>query len=392
MTLKGKLALRNISPLPLTGLVAALALSLVFLTACGAAQTAAPHPVDAAAAPPAAPVAGLTKQAEAQYMAAMGPALADRVRSQPWFGGMGEPQLKLVSAIRKSELAAKRKGEATSVEKMLEFASEQGWYADGLDERETAALTGLFEAYAESNDNPNAPPIGPMLGATIRDGTFDVLQLSETGNMVVLVSATDARLGRKALAVASEALPKVEKIVGAYPYHFLYIEVTRDLPKDILGVSYDQFIGLDEKHVDVPTVTHELTHSTVYGIYPTWFEEGFAHFLEFYLTNTLDVGTREYSVWLARSGYDAKLDLRRRGSTFDDVDRARGFLFMKAIYDIRGIDGISESVRSMRKKTLTDQELIRGLAQSGPPEDQKRVGQLVCDRVVGTTHNYCVGP
>jgi hypothetical protein len=210
--------------------------------------------------------------------------------------------------------------------------------------------------------------------------------------MVLLVSAKESTVGAKALSMSVESLPKIEAIVGAFPYRFLHVQVIELLPYHA-GVSYNEFIGLSPNWVDPGTVAHEITHSTLYGIFPLWFEEGLAHFIEYYLTGTLDAGVREHTADLRSIGRDARLDLRKR-QTYTDRDalaeRWQGFLFLKGVFDIEGIEGLSKTIRALRTRTFTDQELVNRLVQEAPLEQQAKLSQLICERVIGTTRNFCV--
>ena len=335
----------------------------------------------------------LLDTAEARYIPAMSPELGQIVVQQPWYKEMTQARLDLVAAIQQCEKASQIRGEKASVAGLLTFAAEQLWYTDGLDDREATALTGVFKAYAESLGDDHAPPIGPILASTLAHGLFDVLQLPETGQVVVLVSADDAALGRRALELAREDMPKVEWMVGAFPYHFVHIQVTDDLPEIYAGVSYDEFIALSSDYVDAATVTHELTHSTLYGNFPIWFEEGLAHFAEFQLTSTLEEGTRYFGEGLASIGGDPRLRIGyTRSKTVHGIlsERAQGFLFIKGLSDIWGIDGLRSAVRTLRTQTFGDQDLLTAIARQGPPEQRLQLEAFICHNVVGSTHNYCV--
>jgi len=333
----------------------------------------------------------LTDMAEGQYLAGMNDALAALVRAQPWFQGLTRAHVDLIGAIRKCEKASEARGEVQSVQAMLAFAAEQPWYQDGVDEAEAEGLKGAFEAYAESLSDRNAPPIGPVLRTTIASGLFTVVDLPESREMVLLAAAEDPAQGQQALAMAAEYLPQIELLVGAYPYTFLYIMIT-DLPEVYAGLSYDEFITISPEYVDRQTIAHELTHSTLYGIFPIWFEEGFAHFMEYYLTGTLDEGAATHTAGLQVLRRGAQLDLRPKPG-YDDVDylaeRAQGFLFIKGIFDTNGIDAVVGPVRSLRTRTVNAQELVWTFAQFGTAEQQQRLAGFVCQDVLGATRDYC---
>ena len=363
---------------------------ILLLAACAGGQTTPPDPTLPAATPTSVAEA-LHSEAESSYLPYMTPALQSVVREQPWYQQLTPLGLDLVAAIQRCERAAHRNGQPIAVAEILKFASEQAWYTDGLDDRETKALTAAFRAYLESLNDDNAPAIGPVLAPTLRHGLFEVVALDETGEMVLLLTATDAATGAATLASAVDALPRVEAIVGAFPYEFLHIQIT-PLPAAYAGLSYNEFIALSPDWLDQATIVHEITHSTLYGIFPLWFEEGLAHFIEYYLAGTLEDGVSESMGQLHRLGRDARLDLRPTAvySSQDQLaERAQGFLLIKSIFDIQGIEGLSSTIRALRTQTFGDQDLLRTIVGVAPPAQQERLNQLLCDRVLGTTRDYC---
>ena len=375
----------------LAGLRRAAWLAPVLLgLACSAGATGVP--LDAAStAVPTSVARGLHAAAEAKLLPVMSGPLAAAVRAQPWYESLTPAGLELVAAIQRSERAAQPRGETASVGEILAFAAEQAWYGDGLGEREATSLTAVFDAYTESLSDRRAPQIGPILSPTLRFALFEAVDLAETGPIVVLVSAESEAAGKSALALTTDALPRVEVLVGAYPYRFLFIEVTDDLPEIYAGVSYDQFIALDAEYVDEGTTIHELTRSTMYSIFPTWFEEGLAHFFGYYLTDSLPEAAAFYEAELRALDATA-LDISHyRGSSPLDrlLERGQGFLFLNGLHEIQGIDRLSEMVRSLRTQNLRDQALLRTIVEHGDAEEQAKLARFVCESVVGTSRDYC---
>ncbi len=141
-------------------------------------------------------------------------------------------------------------------------------------------------------------------------------------------------------------------------------------------------------------VVHEMTHSTVYGCFPIWFEEGVAYFLGYYLTNSVEKGATIRHCRAARDpaptaksisrtyGYYTGWELHRRAG--------RGYLFLKGLYDIEGIDGLGQIIRTLRTKTYNDQELLATIMQLTPDNLQTQMRKYYCDKVVGLARNYCV--
>ncbi len=334
----------------------------------------------------------LTDTAEARYLSVMGLDLAELVRAQPWFDELSQAHLELIDAVQKTERAAKARGEADSVLSMLKFASEQAWYSDGLDEDEARGLRGTFEAYTQSLADRFSPTIGPVLATTLEFGLFRAVELPEGGEIILVVSADDPEVGWAVIDMAVEYLPQIEELVGAYPYSFLHLMVS-ELEDLYAGLSYDEFIVINPDYVDAQTVVHELTHSTMYGKFPIWFEEGFAHFVEYYLTDTIDEGATRHGDALAYLGYDSALYVGvYRDQSFEGyiAERAQGFFFMKAVYDLNGIDGVIGAVRELRTHSLNDQELLRSFVRYGDAEQRQRMEDYFCEAVVGTSRDYCV--
>ena len=370
--------------------------ALALLSACGSSGEAPPPTVPPDA--PLAPTANATETArtlidtaEGQYLAHMSLELNELVREQAWFETLTEDHVDLVAAILRTERAAKAKGEGDSVQSMLSFASEQGWYSDGLDQDEARGLRGAFEAYETSLTRKYAPTIGPVLSTTLEFGLFRATELPEGGEMIVVVSADDPEVGKTVLDKSIEWLPRIEELVGAYPYSFLHLMVT-DLGELYAGLSYDEFIAISPDYVDDETIVHELTHSTMYGSFPTWFEEGFAYFMEGYLTDSSDDILALFAEQLSLMGYDRMLYVGFYRDTSDAgwlAEQMQGFLFMTGVHELNGIDALIGTVRDIRTKSLSDQELLRTFVSHGTSEQQQRMEAYFCENVVGTSRNYC---
>ena len=336
------------------------------------------------------PTLQLIDTAEGKYLVNMSDELNELVRSQTWFEDLTQDYVDLIGAVFPTERAASAKGEADSVFDMLTFASEQGWYSDGLDPAEARGLRGAFQAYEKSLTNKYGPTIGPILASTLEFGLFEAVEL-EAGELVVVVSAEDPEVGRTVIEKSVAWLPQIEELVGAYPYSFLHLMVT-DLDEFFAGLSYDEFIAIGPDYVDDETIVHELTHSTMYGSFPTWFEEGFAHFVEFYMTETLPEGVASNQEDLAYLGFDDALYVGfYRDTSLEGYlpERMQGFLFMNSVYEKNGIDGLIGTVREIRTKSLSDQELLRVFVASGTKEEQRRIEEHFCEKVIGTSRNYC---
>jgi hypothetical protein len=370
-------------------------LATLLLASCGGgSEPIAPTvPPDAPLAPTASSTETarqLIDTAEANYLSHMTVEMNDLVRSQAWFENLTQDHVDLIAAIMRTERAAKAKGEEDSVLDMLTFASEQPWYSDGLDVDEARGLRGAFEAYGKSLTNKYGPTIGPVLASTLEYGLFKAVDL-QGGELIVVVAADDPEVGRTVLEKATGWLPKIEELVGPYPYSFLYLMVT-DLGDIYAGLSNDEFIALSPDYVDDQTIVHELTHSTMYGSYPIWFEEGFAHFLEFYMTDTLDEGISRNMDDLAYLGFDTALHVgpyRDPSVAGYLAERMEGFLFMNGVYELNGIDALIGTVREIRTKSLNDQELLRVFVAYGTTEEKRRMEQYFCENVIGTSRNYC---
>jgi hypothetical protein len=355
-------------------------------------QAAAVTPRPTATATPIAE--GLRKQAEAQFLPRMSQPLQELVRAQGWYQELTPEKLALIEMLLKCEQSARSRGEPKAASELFQFATEQGWYGDGFDDYEAAGLTGAIMAYDRSLTKSDAPPVGATISSTIRHRLFEIAELPETGPKAVVVASQDPALGRRSLDYVVQYLPQVEGLVGKFPYPFLYVEVVPELPEEIYGVSYDEFIGLAPTWGTTPeVVAHELTHSTVYGLFPIWFEEGLAYFLGYYLTDSLARGTREAVSDLAVLRATNKVDIINYGfyTEWDYwAETRRGFLFVKSLFDIVGIENLSTTVKQLRTRTYNDNELLVRILELAPEDKQTEIKKLYCDRVVGTTRNYCV--
>jgi len=362
-----------------------------FLVACGGGSD---KPLTVPPNAPLAPTANATQTArqlmdtaESKYLANMTVELHELVRSQAWFPELTKDHLDLVAAILRTERAAKAKGEEDSILEMLSFASEQPWYSDGLDQGEARGLRGAFQAYEKSLTNKYGPTIGPVLATTLEFGLFEAIELPEGGEMIVVVSADDPEVGRTVIQKSIEWLPKIEELVGAYPYSFLHLMVT-DLGEFYAGLSYDEFIAIAPEHVTDEVIVHELTHSTMYGSFPAWFEEGFAYFVGYHMTGVLEQNVQEAKealggTWLFVGAYRDTSDV---GFFREQVE---GMLFMNGVVEMNGIDALIGTVRQVRTKSLSDQELLRAFVSYGTTEEQRRMEEYFCENVIGTSRNYC---
>ena len=57
--------------------------------------------------------------------------------------------------------------------------------------------------------------------------------------------------------------------------------------------------------------------------------------------------------------------------------------------DIEGLDGLTKTVKALRTKTYNDNELLAAIMQLAPDNLQTQLRKLYCDRIVGSTRNYC---
>ena len=371
----------------LTGVLLATALAAALIGCKGGVETTGPVPT----ANPTQQARVLTDTAEAKYLSLMSADLGKLIREQPWFQQLTQAHVDLIAAMLRSERSAKAQGEELGVRNMLTLAAEQPWYGDGLDDPEARGLRGVFAAYEESLSNRNAPKIGSLLPQALQNGTLRAVDLPKGGEMLLVVSAEKPTDAQAVLDMAVEALPQIEALVGAYPYDFLHMMVS-DLGEYLAGLSYDQFIVVAPGSIDRNTVVHELTHSTMYGTFPTWFEEGFAYFMGYYMTDDLDAGTKEMTSAVRAVGTDARLYVGpyKDGSEAGYIaELAQGFLFMKAVQEMRGIEGLTAILGKLRTKTLTDQELLREFVQFGTAEEQRAMQDYFCKNVVGTARDYC---
>jgi hypothetical protein len=193
------------------------------------------------------------------------------------------------------------------------------------------------------------------------------------------------------LALVVENLPRVEEMVGKYPYPFLYVEVNTEIESEFYGLSFDEFVFIAPAGITAGWIVHETTHTTVYGLFPTWFEEGLAYVAQEHLTRDLSSPIRSLASTAPARG--AWLDVQNYGYYTEGhwiIEQAGGLLLLKAIYEIEGYDAFSATVKALRTRTYNDNELLVRILELAPEEKRNEIRKLYCDRVVGTTRNYCV--
>jgi hypothetical protein len=334
-------------------------------------------------------VVDLKKTAEQKLFPAMKPELIDFVRGQEFFAEVTPAEYTMLETLRDTGRAAEKYGKDADFMSNLHLATEQWWYTDGFDDNEAKALTALFRAYQSSLSDRYIINIGDLMPSSLRGNYFHVLQLPESGEVTIVLAADPEyeALAPEALRLAVDNLPRVESIVGKFPYPFLYIYLT-DLGDDgLLGLNRNEFIEINRTAVDVNTISHEMTHATVYGNFPTWFEEGFAYFVGNYAANELAVIERDALAAIAVTRRPRQLDLRAKfdhsaAGYFSTI--SQGFLFFKGYSDIVGLDAMGQTIRALRGKTYTnDNELLRAIVTNSPPDKQQAVQTYLCGAVVG---------
>jgi hypothetical protein len=70
-------------------------------------------------------------------------------------------------------------------------------------------------------------------------------------------------------------------------------------------------------------------------------------------------------------------------------EQVEGMLFMNGVVEMNGIDALIGTVRQVRTKSLSDQELLRAFVSYGTTEEQRRMEEYFCENVIGTSRNYC---
>jgi hypothetical protein len=175
---------------------------------------------DDVAAPAAATVSvDYRKKSEQSLFPAMKPALVEFIRAQQWFAEVTPAEYTMLETLRDTGKAAERNGTEGLFMDTLRLATEQWWYTDGFDDNEAKAMTAMFRAYQSSLADRYVTKVGPLMASSLRGNYFYVLQLPESGEVTIVLSTDPeyANLGRKALDLAVENLPKVEQIVGKFP-------------------------------------------------------------------------------------------------------------------------------------------------------------------------------
>lgn len=344
---------------------------------------AEPPPAATAAAPR---VVDLKKSAEARLLPGMLQPVQEWVRAQEFFNDLTQAEYDFVDTLRKTEKAFIRHGAEAGLYDTLALISAQPWAQDGITDDEAKNLKGLFLAHEVSLEEQYVPDLEKVVKSTLEGNYLRTLSLPESGEVTVMVGTDFPELGLAAFDVVLAEMAKVESLVGPFPYPFLYVWVT-ELPQYLAGLSVNEFIALSPDYVEAETVAHEITHATLYGIFPIWFEEGFAYFMEAYATDNIPGLAAYHRAMLGQQRKTQKLDLAAR---FDHArasytaELSQGFLFFNGLYDIEGIEGLGRIVRALRSKTYTnDNELLHAIVSNSAPENQLRVQQYLCQTVIG---------
>src|SRR5262249_20199381 len=152
---------------------------------------------------------------------------------------------------------------------------------------------------------------------------------------VTIIVSADAKYESMIPAVLQSAvasLPRVEEIVGEYPYDFAHFYIT-DLPVGMGGGHTNGFIWISSNDFNNEIVAHELTHATLYGIFPKWFEEGVAYYVGAYSSGALQSAEALALSDIAYLKAQRKLDLNAKYehsylvAYFSNI--RQGFLFFK---------------------------------------------------------------
>lgn len=336
-------------------------------------------------------VVDLRKTAEQRLFPAMKPALVEFIRNQEFFAEVTPVEYTMLETFRDTGKTAEKFGTETVFMDTLRLATEQTWYTDGFDDNEAKHMTALFRAYQSSltiRKLGKFDQIGSQMASSIRGNYFYVTNLPEHGEVTVIVTADPKyeSMARNTLMMAVDNLPKVEAIVGEFPFDFVHIRIT-DLEDGVGGTELKEFVILSPKYITTEVVSHELTHATLHGVFPVWFEEGLAYFVGRTMEGSSERYEAEYVALLNSVRLPRKLDLSLKfdHSSFGYSSALiQGFLFFKGLNDLIGPDQLGVLLRALRGKTFANEnELFRAIVTNSQPDKQQAVQAYLCGAVLG---------
>jgi hypothetical protein len=333
------------------------------------------------------PALDLRREVEAE-LATMNPALAGWVRRQPWLKhSLGRGHLQLVITINAGGSAVARglmsMREATF---LTDVAEKLDWYRDGLSDKEAAALAavyrlGLPTASIHNRGASFAGSVREDLATTLSERQFSFVGTDPaTRTVVVALGGASSKERIEALALAREALARLEGLLGEHHGQTLFIHITSQIAH--AGEASGELISVQPGALNLRTVAHEVTHTMFVGWKPFWFREGIAHFLGAYLADSLWDEYADAHAVLAAVGADRRLQPSVFPGTSEDssLDRARGLILLTDVYEIIGMEGMRSALKKLRVMTASDQQILEALYDAAADDSQHReLASLYCE-------------
>jgi hypothetical protein len=330
------------------------------------------------------------RQSIERELATMSPGVADLIRQQPWFKKplkAGHHALVLALKGADSAVAVGRMA-LGDVVRLVELAEEANWYKDGLTEQEASALAAIYRLalpsqlfYApQSLELPH--DFIEELGETLAEQQFrEVATEGGLGTLVVVFGGSSSRERTRTLSLTVHTLTRLEELLGDHQRAVLYVQIDDGLVN--AGEARRDVIVVQPDYAERDVLAHEITHTMfIDNRYPFWFKEGIAHFFEWQVVDRLDDEYRSQSSDLAAKGVGRGPFINRDpvGTRDQAIDRIRGFLLLKDIYDILGDSAFTSAVKELRWMHAFDLETV-GVFYDAALDDSQRakLAGLFCD-------------
>jgi hypothetical protein len=324
----------------------------------------------------------------------MAPELQAVVRHQPWLQPpIDSDTLALIGAISATTTAdfiglPIAEGDPSETAAFVDRVGSLPWVVDGLDQREKLVVAAAFRSAAEYTDFliSRETPLGERLTRgpradrklewkpiqdALERGRFDIVLLPRVGWRVVLAIGPDDE-GRRALEAVAASIVEIEELIGTYPHHQLLLVV--DPPFDMANAAaaaLESMIFFKPERTSRVVAAHELVHIYADSLFPPlWLQEGLAIFLSNHLQGDIEDVFLTVSQNLVSAEAAGFLDCLGDPEGQERVGRAVGFLFLKEIYDLAGLEPVSKMAQAMRANHFITVDAITKI-RSYVPEQKK---------------------
>jgi hypothetical protein len=267
--------------------------------------------------------------------------------------------------------------------RILGAAAEQDWYRDSLTNADQHMVIAILQRYVLLADLVGRTQIGDPAEALVRALNYEThrhMPLRTSGWITILASSEEEALAREAFRILEIHLPVLDRVLGPLTMDTLTVLVGRIQANGVCGEASGAsiyFLRLD--CVGHYVTVHELTHLYLGGAYPTWYTEGVAYFWASFQTGLLRGNYVDRPLRDQISGELPLVLLEDRGS-HDITQYVAGLLFLEAVYDVIGYEGMTSLSRNLRS-TATGQHILNEIRVLTPPNKRATMEQVIARHV-----------